>query len=109
MNRVMDINSLLERLIKLTNENKCQWDELSITNYRLVLNEGTIQIKQTIEDFNTTLYTIKLFDKSECFATFHSDDEDYRLNSLSEDLFNSIKKYRKRSISMKISDVFGDL
>ena len=82
MNRITDIYSLLKRLIVLTNDNKCQWDELSNINYRLVLNGGTIQIKQTIEEFNTTLYNIKLFDKSGCFANINSNDEDYKIYNL---------------------------
>lgn len=108
MNKVKDINSLLKRLIILTNENMCQWDELSNNAYRIVLKSGTIQIQKQIDSFATTFYTIKLFDNAECFATYSS-ISDYTLNQLSEDLFEDIIKYRERAVNIKIADVFGDL
>lgn len=108
MNKVMDINSLLERLIILTNDNMCQWDELSNNAYRLVLKGGTIQLQKQIDSFVTTFYTIKLFDNAVCFATYSS-SSDYTLNQLSENLFEAIVKYRERAINIKIANVFGDL
>ena len=108
MNKVMDINSLLERLIILTNDNMCQWDELSANSYRLVLKGGTIQLLKQIDSFISTCYTIKLFDNVECFATYSSNN-DYTLNQPLEELFKSIIKYRERAVNIKIADVFGDL
>lgn len=108
MNKVMDINSLLERLIILTNNNMCQWDELSVNAYRLVLKGGTIQLQKQIDSLMSTVYTIKLFDNAECFATYSS-NSDYILNQFLEELFMAIMKYRERAVNIKIADVFGDL
>ena len=108
MNKVMDINTLLERLIVLTDENKCQWDELSSQHFRLVVKGGTIQVQSQLDTFGTTFYTIRLFDNAECFATYTS-GTDYTFEHLSENLFIAIKKYRERAVNIRIANVFGDL
>lgn len=108
MNNVMDINSLLRRLITLTEDNKCQWDELSNHVYRLIVKDGTIQIQKQLDTFGQFMYSVKLFDNAECFATFLS-NEDYNLKELLEELFLAIKRYRDRAINIKIAHVFGHL
>lgn len=114
MSKQTNIHDFVDRLIVLTNEDKCKWEYTIDKDFRLLLKSGSVILSavydEVYEDFD---YALSLYDSTDCFATYRysiaeEGKESAMWNKL-QDLHIAINNSENRIIESKISQLFEEL
>lgn len=114
MEKEIDIITLCERLIELTDQEKCSWKETSENDrYRLRLTSGVVEIhhvkSEILNPLSFEIYDISLFDsKGERYATYKATSQEKNYNVYKR-LYKSVEDFLEKSIRRKIAFLYDDL
>lgn len=109
----VNIISFVNQLVNKTREGKCEWEETSDNNYRLLLKNGSVIFSYIKEKSFTDnyCYSLKLFDEVDCFASYQSStyDDAIGIYMYLEDLRKAIDNNKDAIIENKIFNLSQNL
>ena len=103
----MTINELVSNLIEKTKKDELTWESQGGSLYRLITSNGSIVLEESYLVPGKPKYTIRLYDKDSCFATYQSALNNQ--NDILSILYKEISAYNNRLIENKIQNIFGSI